>query len=82
MICLLRWCAARGAGGLTGLAAACAETLVMEEDAQPLEKPIIAPVTEKKHEIVEKELPETAYSAEFLTGLMSNAGESPAPPSL
>lgn len=54
-----------------------AETLVMEEDAQPLEQPIIAPVVDKKFELVEREAPETAYSLDFLTGLMSNPGAHP-----
>jgi len=44
----------------------------MEEDAQPLEKPIVAPVDDKKFELVEREVPETTYSLEFLSGLLSN----------
>ncbi|KAK9817833.1 hypothetical protein WJX72_002861 [[Myrmecia] bisecta] len=48
------------------------ETLVMEEDAQPLEVPIIAPVKHKKFEVLEKEPLETLYTNEFLRGLMTN----------
>ena len=35
------------------------ETLVQEEDAQPLSEPIIAPVKVRKWVIEEKDLPET-----------------------
>lgn len=48
------------------------ETLVMEEDAQPLEVPIIAPVKHKKIETLEKEPVKTLYTNEFMTTLMSN----------
>ena len=47
------------------------ETLVMDEDAQPLEEPIIKPVTLKKFEVVAKEV-STYVSTEFLLGLMGN----------
>ncbi|KAI5288825.1 hypothetical protein KEM52_001010, partial [Ascosphaera acerosa] len=42
------------------------ETLVEEEDAQPLSQPIIAPVTTKKFSIQESDLPRVHYSREFL----------------
>eukprot|EP00095_Tigriopus_kingsejongensis_P010253 maker-scaffold178_size283195-snap-gene-0.10 protein:Tk10253 transcript:maker-scaffold178_size283195-snap-gene-0.10-mRNA-1 annotation:"116 kda u5 small nuclear ribonucleoprotein component" len=48
------------------------ETLVQEEDAQPLTEPIIAPVKRNKFQHVEQELPETSYDAEFLADLMDN----------
>ncbi|CAL5227943.1 g10990 [Coccomyxa viridis] len=48
------------------------ETLVMEEDAQPLEVPIIAPVKQKKLEVNEQAALPTFYSSEFLAGLMTN----------
>ena len=35
------------------------ETLVQEEDAQPLSEPIIAPVKVRKWNIEEKDMPET-----------------------
>ncbi|CAG9465100.1 unnamed protein product [Pedinophyceae sp. YPF-701] len=49
------------------------EALVMEEDAQPIEVPIIAPPSSKVHDLFEEEPPATTYSAEFLAGLMGNA---------
>eukprot|EP00879_Flechtneria_rotunda_P021406 GHRR01022563.1.p1 GENE.GHRR01022563.1~~GHRR01022563.1.p1 ORF type:complete len:373 (+),score=133.83 GHRR01022563.1:229-1347(+) len=48
------------------------ETLVMEEDAQPLETPIIAPVVGKKHEKLLSAPLATRYSNEFLATLSSN----------
>ncbi|KAG2486973.1 hypothetical protein HYH03_014346 [Edaphochlamys debaryana] len=48
------------------------ETLVMEEDAQPLEVPIVAPVKVKKFETLEAEPMRTHYSNEFLATLMAN----------
>ena len=48
------------------------ETIVQEEDAQPLTKPIIEPVRKNKFEHLEQELPETNYSMEFLADLMDN----------
>ncbi|KKK23791.1 hypothetical protein AOCH_000290 [Aspergillus ochraceoroseus] len=47
------------------------ETLVQEEDAQPLSEPIIAPVTQKKFSIEETELPPVFFSREFMTDLLS-----------
>lgn len=40
------------------------ETIVQEEDAQPLTVPLVAPVKKKKFQIKEKELPEAVYSME------------------
>jgi U5 small nuclear ribonucleoprotein component len=47
------------------------ETLVMDEDAQPLEQPIIKPISLKKFEVVAKEV-STYVATEFLLGLMAN----------
>ena len=49
-----------------------AETLVMEEDAQPLEQPIIAPVRSKAFSALEPggAIPSTTYSTEFMVSLM------------
>uniref|UniRef100_A0A0G4G840 Tr-type G domain-containing protein n=1 Tax=Chromera velia CCMP2878 TaxID=1169474 RepID=A0A0G4G840_9ALVE len=47
-----------------------AETLIQEEDTQPITEPIIAPVRTKNFDLLEKELPETSFSFEFLAGLM------------
>ncbi|RAL01503.1 116 kDa U5 small nuclear ribonucleoprotein component [Aspergillus ibericus CBS 121593] len=47
------------------------ETLVQEEDAQPLSEPIIAPVQQKKFAIEEAELPPVYYSREFMTDLLN-----------
>nr|CAH0113132.1 unnamed protein product [Daphnia galeata] len=49
------------------------ETLVQEEDAQPLTEPIIAPVKRRKFQVAEQELPETTYNMEFLADLMDSA---------
>ncbi|XP_066910456.1 116 kDa U5 small nuclear ribonucleoprotein component-like [Clytia hemisphaerica] len=48
------------------------ETLVEEEDEQPLTEPIIKPVNKKKFALVEQELPETVYDMEFLADQMDN----------
>lgn len=48
------------------------ETLVEDEDAQPISEPIIAPVKIKVADIVEKKVPETTYKKEFLVGLMDH----------
>ncbi|KAL3470465.1 P-loop containing nucleoside triphosphate hydrolase protein [Aspergillus californicus] len=47
------------------------ETMVQEEDSQPLSEPIIAPVTQKKFSIEESELPPVFYSREFMTDLLN-----------
>jgi 116 kDa U5 small nuclear ribonucleoprotein component len=47
------------------------ETMVQEEDAQPLSVPIIAPVEQKKFQVQEADLPEVLYSREFMTDLLS-----------
>ena len=47
------------------------ETMVQEEDAQPLSQPIIAPVTQKKFQVQEADLPNVFYSREFMTDLLS-----------
>ncbi|KAF8588316.1 Calreticulin-domain-containing protein [Ramaria rubella] len=45
------------------------ETLVQEEDAQPLSEPIIAPVKVRKWAVEEKGLPETRFDKGFLLDL-------------
>jgi U5 small nuclear ribonucleoprotein component len=40
------------------------ETLVQEEDTQPLSEPIIAPIKVRKFHISEKEMPATRYNKE------------------
>uniref|UniRef100_A0A061R8M5 SNU114 homolog n=1 Tax=Tetraselmis sp. GSL018 TaxID=582737 RepID=A0A061R8M5_9CHLO len=47
------------------------ETLVMEEDAQPLEQPIIAPIKVKKFEVEEREALNMHAGLDFMAGLMS-----------
>ncbi|KAE8680515.1 SNRNP200 protein [Hibiscus syriacus] len=49
------------------------ETLVMDEDEQPLEQPIIKPVRNIKFEVGVKDS-STYVSTQFLIGLMSNPG--------
>ncbi|OQR98149.1 U5 small nuclear ribonucleoprotein component [Achlya hypogyna] len=48
-----------------------AEVLVMEEDAQAIETPLVAPVKVKEFSSAEKP-PKTAYSNEFLASLMDH----------
>ncbi|CAK4634842.1 hypothetical protein LEN26_007633 [Aphanomyces euteiches] len=47
-----------------------AEVLVMEEDAQAIETPLVAPVKVKAFSALEKEPIKTTYSNEFLASLM------------
>ncbi|EYE95910.1 116 kDa U5 small nuclear ribonucleoprotein component [Aspergillus ruber CBS 135680] len=47
------------------------ETLVQEEDTQPLSEPIIAPVQQKRFAFEEAELPPVYYSREFMTDLLN-----------
>ncbi|KAI0690740.1 Calreticulin family-domain-containing protein [Cytidiella melzeri] len=47
------------------------ETLVQEEDAQPLTEPIIAPVKVRKWNVEEKDMPETRYDKGFLLNMTS-----------
>ena len=47
------------------------ETLVQEEDAQPLTQPIIAPVVQKKFTVQEADLPPVHYSRDFMGDLMN-----------
>ncbi|RLN92660.1 hypothetical protein BBJ28_00015773, partial [Nothophytophthora sp. Chile5] len=49
-----------------------AETLVMEEDAQAIETPIIEPVKVKTFSVLERKVPQTTYSTQFLTSLMDH----------
>lgn len=48
------------------------ETIVHEEDAQPLSEPIIEPVKRRKFALAEIDLPETTYDLEFLADIMDN----------
>ncbi|GAV09108.1 hypothetical protein RvY_18704-2 [Ramazzottius varieornatus] len=48
------------------------ETIVQEEDTQPLTKPIIEPVKVRKFNLQEKDVPETTYSHEFMLDLLEN----------
>ncbi|KAI8624230.1 P-loop containing nucleoside triphosphate hydrolase protein [Xylariaceae sp. FL1651] len=47
------------------------ETLVQEEDAQPLTEPIIAPINVKKFSIEEADLPPVVFDRNFMTDLMN-----------
>ncbi|KAK3362633.1 P-loop containing nucleoside triphosphate hydrolase protein [Lasiosphaeria hispida] len=47
------------------------ETMVQEEDAQPLTQPIIAPVEQKKFSIEEVDLPPVLFDRSFMTDLMN-----------
>ena len=48
-----------------------AETLIMEEDAQPIHVPIIQPLVFKNFDKVDRDSPETWYSKEFLMDMMN-----------
>ena len=49
------------------------ETLVEEEDAQPLSVPIVAPVKQRKTTVLEEDvMPETTYSSAFMAGLLAH----------
>jgi len=47
------------------------ETLVQEEDAQPLSEPIVAPIKVRKWTIEEKDMPQTRFDKGFLLNMMS-----------
>lgn len=47
------------------------ETMVQEEDAQPLTQPIIAPVERKKFTVQEADLPPVTFARDFMTDLMN-----------
>ena len=47
------------------------ETLVMEEDAQPITEPIVAPMVKRDFDIVEKKIPETNFDYDFMAGMMT-----------
>ncbi|KAI6089731.1 P-loop containing nucleoside triphosphate hydrolase protein [Hypoxylon rubiginosum] len=47
------------------------ETMVQEEDAQPLSQPIVAPVDVKKFSIEETDLPPVHFDRGFMTDLMN-----------
>ncbi|EDN95947.1 hypothetical protein SS1G_12153 [Sclerotinia sclerotiorum 1980 UF-70] len=47
------------------------ETMVQEEDAQPLTQPIIAPVEQKKFNIQEADLPPVHFDRSFMSDLMN-----------
>eukprot|EP00457_Paulinella_chromatophora_P001315 gb/GEZN01001317.1/.p1 GENE.gb/GEZN01001317.1/~~gb/GEZN01001317.1/.p1 ORF type:complete len:993 (-),score=150.91 gb/GEZN01001317.1/:162-3002(-) len=49
-----------------------AEVVIGDEDTQPLETPIIAPVKNKVFSHVESSLPDTSFNFKFLAGLMDN----------
>lgn len=48
------------------------KTVLLDEDAQDLNEPIIKPIKPKVYSIVEKELPELNYTSEFLTALLNS----------
>ncbi|KAI0081162.1 Calreticulin-domain-containing protein [Panus rudis PR-1116 ss-1] len=47
------------------------ETLVQEEDAQPLSEPIVAPIKVRKWTVEEKDMPETRFDKGFLLNMTS-----------
>ncbi|OZJ04688.1 116 kDa U5 small nuclear ribonucleoprotein component [Bifiguratus adelaidae] len=48
------------------------ETMVQEEDTQPLSEPIIAPIKVRKFNVTETELPVTRFSKEFMLDMMNH----------
>jgi 116 kDa U5 small nuclear ribonucleoprotein component len=49
-------------------------TVVLDEDAQGLEEPIIKPIITKNFSVLEMEQPALVYSTEFMTSLMNAPG--------
>ncbi|KAH9920212.1 Calreticulin family-domain-containing protein [Epithele typhae] len=47
------------------------ETLVQEEDAQPLSEPIVAPIKVRRWTVEEKDMPETRFDKGFLLNMMA-----------
>ena len=47
------------------------ETMVQEEDSQPLSQPIIAPVVQKKFTVQEADLPPVHFARDFMTDMMN-----------
>uniref|UniRef100_A0A7S4BS45 Tr-type G domain-containing protein n=2 Tax=Chrysotila carterae TaxID=13221 RepID=A0A7S4BS45_CHRCT len=47
------------------------ETTVQEEDTQPITQPIVAPIKPKDYDIVEKKMPQTKYTKDFMCSLMA-----------
>lgn len=47
------------------------ETLIMEEDTQPIAQPIIEPIRPKNFEYSDKNIPETSFSFDFLRSMMN-----------
>lgn len=47
------------------------ETMVQEEDAQPLSQPIIAPVIQKRFTVQEANLPPVHFARDFMTDMMN-----------
>lgn len=43
-----------------------AENMVQQEDYQAIHEPIVAPIKTKDFDILEKEIPETTFSYEYL----------------
>ena len=43
----------------------------MEEDTQPITEPMIAPITTKEYDVLEKRVPDTIFEFDFLAGLMT-----------
>lgn len=50
------------------------ETMVQEEDAQPLTEPIIAPIKSRKWTVEEKDMPETRFDKGYVDVLASSYG--------
>ncbi|KAI6190938.1 Tr-type G domain-containing protein [Aphelenchoides bicaudatus] len=48
------------------------ETLVQEEDAQPLTEPIVKPNKIRRHELSEQDLPDLSYKPQFMFDLMDH----------
>lgn len=46
------------------------EVVVQDEDTQPIDKPIIEPIRQKKFMLVEPSMPRTTFDMRFLAGLM------------
>lgn len=48
------------------------ETIVQDEDTQPLETPIIKPIRKKRWDVLEETIPETVYKTEYMVAMLDH----------
>ena len=47
------------------------ETITMEEDSQNITEPLVKPIKSRSISVLDKDIPETIYESEYLTGFMT-----------